>query len=75
MLEFTLGIILGIIIGGIVTTITHKAELVGTLHIVHTEHDDLGLYVELKDEVQHLRSKRYATMKIREINTDYNEKQ
>lgn len=75
MLEFTVGIILGIFIGGILTTIAHHAELVGTLHIINTEHDDLGLYVELKDEVRHLRDKRYVSMKIREINTDYNEKQ
>lgn len=74
MLEFTVGIILGIFIGGILTTIAHHAELVGTLHIINQENAEPGLYVELKNEVRYLRDKRYVTMKVRENNTVYNEK-
>lgn len=75
MLEFTIGIILGIFIGGVVTTIAHHAELVGTLHIINGDSDMPGLYVELKDEVEYMRGKRYVYMKVRENNTLYNEKQ
>lgn len=74
MLEFTVGIILGIFIGTIVTAIYSHSDLIGTLNVVNTEDSEPCLLLELNDEVNTLHGKKYVMMKIRENNMAYNEK-
>lgn len=73
MLQLIACIILGIFIGMFITMMYHRFTAIGALHIIHTNADEPGMFLELNDEIHTFNHKKYVTMTIRENNNDYYE--
>lgn len=73
--QFVLVLIVGIIVGLIITTAFQRINSIGILHIIHTEEEQPGMFLELYDEIHKFHNKKYVTMSIRENNNAYYEKQ
>lgn len=63
-----IGMMTGIMIGSIITTIIQRSKTAGTLLVIDSDEGDPCLLLELYSDPQLLYGKQYATMKIHHTN-------
>lgn len=66
MFEYIILVVVGILIGNLITSFVNKSKLVGTLQVI--ESDELEqpyIFLELNDEVEMLCDKKYVHMDVK----------
>lgn len=66
MFEYIILVVIGILIGNLITSFVNKSKLVGTLQVI--ESDELEqpyIFLELNDEVEMLCDKKYVHMDVK----------